>query len=98
MKCYDIDEGDFGGYTLLAWAARNGHEEVMEILLGREGVDPDKPDNYCRKPLSHAANRGHEEVVKVLPGREELKAGKPDDYGRTPLSLASGYGHEGVVK
>ena len=56
MECYDIDEGDFGGHMLLAWAARNGHEEVMEILLGREGVNPDKPDNYCRTPLSHTAS------------------------------------------
>jgi len=46
MECYDIDEGNFGGHTPLAWAARNGHEEVMEILLGQEGVNPDKSDNY----------------------------------------------------
>ena len=52
-----------------------------EILLGREGVNPDKPDNYCRTRLSHATSHGQKEVVKALPGQEELKADKLDDYG-----------------
>ena len=35
MGCYDINKGDFSGCGPLAWAARNGHEGVVEILLGR---------------------------------------------------------------
>ena len=32
MECYDINEGDFLGYTPLAWASRNGHEEVVKQI------------------------------------------------------------------
>ena len=33
-------------YTPLWWAAENGHEEVVRILLGRDDIDPDKQDQY----------------------------------------------------
>ena len=51
MKNYDINGGDFGGYTPLSWADFSGHEEVVEILLEREGVNPDKSDNCCLPPV-----------------------------------------------
>ena len=98
MECHDVNEGDFLGHTPLAWAARNGHEGVVKILLGQEEVNPDKPDNHGRTPLSRAAEGGHEGVVKILLRREEVNPDKPDNEGRTPLSLAAEYGHEGVVK
>ena len=40
MKCYDINEEDFLGGGPLAWAASNGHEEVVKILLGWGGDKP----------------------------------------------------------
>ena len=70
IKYYDINEGDFSGCTLLGWAAHNGHEEVVKMLLGREGVKLDKPDSFGQTPLSHAAWTGHEGVVKILLGWE----------------------------
>ena len=30
----DPNEGDFAGYTPISWAACNGHEEVVKLLLG----------------------------------------------------------------
>ena len=98
MECYDINEGDFLGRGPLAWAARNGHEGVVKILLGRGEINPDKPDNDGKTPLSHAGSSGHEGVVKILLEREEVNPDKPDDYGQTPLSRAAWKGHEGVVK
>ena len=29
----------------------NGHEGVVKLLLGREDVNPDRPDNYGQTPL-----------------------------------------------
>ena len=98
MGCYDINEEDFSGGGPLPWAARNGHEEVVKLLLGREDVNPDKPHNYGRTPLSNAAWGGHDGVVKILLGREEVNPDKPDNDGRTPLSFAAEDGHEEVVK
>jgi len=98
MGCYDLNKGDYEGYTALALAASMGHEEVVEILLGREEVSPDKPDNEGWTPLSHAAHNGNEGVVKILLGREGVNPDKPDNDGRTPLSHAAEFRNEEVVK
>jgi len=98
MQCYDINEGDFSGCTPLAWAARNGHQEVVGVLLRRGGVNPEKGYNDGRTPLSYAAWNGHERVVEALLGSGEVNADKPDIYGQTPLSYAAWGGGEGVVK
>ena len=54
------------GQTPLSWAAENGHEAVVKLLLARDGVDPESKDNSGRTPLSWAAEKGHEAVVKLL--------------------------------
>ena len=92
----DIDK-DSMGHTPLAWAAGNGHEAVIEILLGREGIDPDKPGEAGRTPLLQAARNGHEGVVRMLLERDDVNPNKPDVDGRTPLWWASNTGCEGVV-
>ena len=97
MECYDINEGDFSGCGPLAWAARNGHEGVVKILLGRGEINPDKEDKYLQTPLSHAARNGHEGVVKILLEWEEVNPDWLDRFGRTPLSDAVEKGHERVV-
>ena len=98
MGCYDIDGEDFLGRTPLGWAAHNGHEGVVKILLGRKEVNPDKPDNGSRTPLSWAADNGHEGVVKILLGRKEVNPDKPGPSGLTPLLYAACNGHEEVAK
>jgi len=90
----DINGESHLGCTPLLWAAYNGHEEVVKILLEREEVNPGKPDKWGNTPLSDAAGNGHEGVVKILLEREEVNPDKPDKYGRTPLSYAAGDGHE----
>jgi len=94
----DINGEGYEGHTPLSWAAHNGHEEVVKILLGREEVNPNKPDKDGRTPLSHAASHGHEGAVKILLRREEVNPDKPDNNGQTPLLYAAESGCEGVVK
>ena len=98
MGCYDLNETDFAGRAPLVWAAHNGHEEVVKILLGQEEVNPDKPDIEGQTPLTYAAWNGHEGVVGILLRREEVNPDKPGNYGMTPLSHAAWIGHEGIVK
>ncbi|PUU77724.1 hypothetical protein B9Z19DRAFT_985847 [Tuber borchii] len=64
--------------TPLLWAASGGHDGVVKLLLEREGVSPDRPDNGGRTPLSWAASAGHDRVVRLLLGREDISHDRPD--------------------
>ena len=100
MREWDVNAVDCTGSTALTWAARKGYEVVVEMLLGREGVNPDKADTqYGQTPLSWAAECGHEGVVMMLLEREDVNPDQEDTRsGQTPLSWAAKCGHEGIVK
>ena len=94
----ELNSKDMNGRTPLSWAAENGHEAVVKLLLGRDDVAADSQDTYGQTPLSWAAEKGHEAVVKLLLGRDDVAADSQDTYGRTPLFWAAENGHEAVVK
>ena len=86
--------------TPLSWAAENGHEGIVKLLLAQKDVIPNIPDTeYGRMPLAWAAGNGHEGIVKLLLTQKDIKPDTPDtEHGRTPLFLATERGHEGIVK
>jgi len=157
MKRWDVNERDGAGLTPLMWAARQGHEDVVKLLLeqkntqpdiparrggrtalswaaggGHEGVvrlflgplfvdpggigrrwgvpgvmsvlfgakylNPDRPDDDNKTPLSWAAKNGHGRVVKLLLERKDVSPNRPDNFGNAPLSQAAFSGHDVVVK
>ena len=98
VECCDINRKDSMANTPLAWAARNGHEAVVEILLGKNDIDPNRPGESGQTPLFLAAYRGHARIVKVLLGPDHIEPDKPDEDEYTPLFLAARDGREGVVK
>ena len=94
----DINQRDGVYNTPLVWAARNGHERVVEILLKRGDIIPDKPGNSGQTPLWNAALGGHEGVMKMLLKRKPVNPDAPDIYGQRPLWVAAVMGHKAVVQ
>ncbi|OBS16221.1 hypothetical protein FPOA_13027 [Fusarium poae] len=82
----------------LLWAARNGNEAMVKMLVDTGKVDVDAKDNNGQTPLSWAAENGHEAVVKMLLDTGKVDVDAKDKGGQTPLWWAATNGHEAVVK
>ncbi|ERF69237.1 hypothetical protein EPUS_09501 [Endocarpon pusillum Z07020] len=71
------------GETPLSWAATEGHEIVVKLLLDRADVETDPRDLFGQTPLSKAA-------------KHDINVNSLGNYG-TPLSEAAFRGHVEVV-
>jgi ankyrin repeat protein len=49
---HDVNAKDKNGRTPLSWAAQNGHEAVVKLLLDNSS-DVDSKDNADRTPLTY---------------------------------------------
>ena len=87
------------GLTPLSWAAGNGYNDIVSLLLAKDGVDLDLKDSqYGWTPLLWAADRDHKVTVKLLLQTGKVEVDAKDDDGYTPLWRAADRGHEAVVK
>jgi len=86
--------------TSLAWAARNGHEEVVQNLVWNNfsSINHHHRDYFGLTPLIYAIQCGLERMVETLLGYSSVDPNFPDDRGKTPLSYAAQDGLEGVVE
>ncbi|RYP13683.1 hypothetical protein DL765_006765 [Monosporascus sp. GIB2] len=93
---HDTNLTDSTRRTPLLWAAGNGHEAVVRLLL-EKSAELESGSSSGQTPLSWAAENGREAVVKLLLEKgAELESG--DSSSRTPLSWAARNGHEAVVR
>ena len=53
---------------------------MVELLLERDDVNPNKPNRAGRTPLRGATRKGHKGIVKLLLGREDLDPDNPNSY------------------
>ncbi|XP_034089410.1 ankyrin repeat domain-containing protein 16 [Gymnodraco acuticeps] len=75
------------GDTLLHYAARKGHLDIVEYLIKRVGVDVDVYNNDYKRPLHEAASMGHQECVSYLL-HEGAKVDSLKKADWTPLMMA----------
>ena len=93
----DLNATQENGATPLILAAEGGHEEVVAVLLGREGIDLEDPGTGGGTALHVAAFNGNVEIVRrLLNHAAEIDA--KDDSGATPLMIAFAQKHEEVVR
>ena len=92
-----VDHKDSVGRTPLFYAAQNGHEAVIQILLDQVGVKADCKDFDGRTPLSYVSYSGHVEVANLLMKRNDVDINSTDQDSQTPLFWAVRAGQEGIV-
>ena len=51
VESSDTNQKYYMRNTPLGWAAVNGHEEVVKMLLERDDIDPNLPDRCDHTPL-----------------------------------------------
>ena len=94
----DVNMKDKEGFTPLFHAARNGHVEVVKVLI-KNGAQVDEVNNEMTKirPIFGAIQGNHFEVVKLL-----IEVGsdvnKEMFLGATPLIMAIGSKDTGIIK
>ncbi|RYP32310.1 hypothetical protein DL767_005285 [Monosporascus sp. MG133] len=96
MTKYDINTEDSHGRTPLSYAAENGQETMVRLLLA-EGAKANTEDPSSRTPLGWAARFGHKTVVQMLLATEGINVNAKDLEGDTPLHHAAEDGDETVV-
>ncbi|KAM9845909.1 ankyrin repeat domain-containing protein 16 isoform 2-T2 [Aulostomus maculatus] len=75
------------GDTLLHYAARHGHLDIVEYLIRRVGVDVEVHNNDYKTPLHEAASMGHLTCVRYLL-REGAQVDSLKKADWTPLMMA----------
>jgi ankyrin repeat protein len=97
-RLIDIDAKSKEGRTVLSWAAGEGNESAVKLLVEMGKADINAKDGKGRTPLSWAAGEGHEGTVKLLVETGKADIDTADQEGRTALSHAAIGGKEGVVR
>lgn len=98
----DVNSKDADGRTALSWAAGNGHEKVVQVVMKYLGnrIVVDSCDSYGRTPLLWAARNGHDDVAETLlrKGEYRVDINAQDHNGLSPLLQAVKHGHSTVVQ
>lgn len=89
--CSDTPPALYPDYVI-CWAAKNGHADVVKILLMHACIDPAIRHN---EPIRLAAKNGHLEVVKIL--RQKARV-NPAAWNNQAILQATKNGHAGVVQ
>ncbi|KAL7924627.1 ankyrin repeat-containing domain protein, partial [Trichoderma austrokoningii] len=94
---HDPNAKDDRRRTPLSWAASNGHEAMMRLLL-EHGADIERMDIKGQTPLMRAIRKGDQTTIVQLLLEKGADIEVKDENGQTPFSLAAEKGHEATVR
>ncbi|XP_048246507.1 kinase D-interacting substrate of 220 kDa B-like [Haliotis rufescens] len=87
----DINKRGEDGLTAVVWAARKGHREVVELLVGNE-ADLGRVDCLGNNILHWACYGGYADIVEHVVSKSMVDINRRGQDGRTPLMWAARHG------
>ncbi|KAJ1713207.1 hypothetical protein NYO67_4605 [Aspergillus flavus] len=94
---WDVNEMDGERLTPLHFAAENGQDEVVQVLLDSRQLDVNARDECGSTALHYAARDGHLDIVHRLLGMADIDINSEDRNGCTPLWCATRNDQHGVA-
>jgi ankyrin repeat protein len=89
---------DPNGLTPLAWAARNGHDQIVQLILDIDKVNVNLEDRNGSTPLLWAARNGHDTTTRLLLHTNKFNVNSCNRARSTPLLWAARNGHHTTVE
>eukprot|EP00039_Didymoeca_costata_P005256 m.79992 g.79992 ORF g.79992 m.79992 type:complete len:1068 (+) comp12735_c0_seq1:196-3399(+) len=83
-----LDAPTLSSNGVLIWAAKNGHENVVALLLADKKINLNATDKHGNSALMWASEKGYKGVVSQLVTAEGLNLNAVDQEGRSALSKA----------
>jgi len=85
----DVNHTNFRGMSGLMLSAKNGHIEIVKLLMKLSKLNLNIQDKSGTTALLHATRRGQWEIVKLLLDEPTLNVNLQDESGWTSLMIAS---------
>jgi len=94
----DINQQNKRGSSPLMWASKQGHNEIVRILLNNEHINVNHKEKFDETALIWASKAGKHEIVSILLEQKHIDVNHQDAYKYSALEWASEKGHKEVVQ
>lgn len=93
---FERSDCDGEGRTALHFAAQEGHEQTVAVLLQKGSTQRGDGDRFLRTPLHLAAEMNRVSVIRLLASEGSLYA--TNKSGKRPVDIARAMGHKEVAQ